>query len=84
MDFKTKGFSRATELSHYKIKSIEDGKELVAEIEQTMNDILVAMREDISNESHKQYTDLHYDFKKARNNIQSQMGTLVKAKYRVA
>lgn len=72
---------RVDELLTLKVKTIAEGKELVEEINQAGKQILENMRaEDITNELHRAYSDLHYDFIKARKNIQSQMVKLVRNK----
>lgn len=73
--------ARAEELQVHRIKDLQEGRDLVAEINETSNKTMQEMRADgVGNELHMQLTDLLYEFKKARNNIQSQMTRLVKIK----
>lgn len=62
-----------------KIQTIEEGKELLAVIEQHSHALLNEMVEkDLNNAEQKCYTDVRYDLKTAKQRIGAQLTTMVK------
>lgn len=65
-----------------RITTIPEGRELVDKINKFAFELLNEAREagNFDNEKSKAYTDVRYDLRTARNNVQNQMTKLVKAK----
>lgn len=64
-----------------RIKTIEEGKLLMEEINTWSKKLLQEMIDkDLNNEQEKAYSDMRYDLKTAKQRIGSQLTALVKAK----
>lgn len=64
-----------------KIATIEEGKELMAEVDKWNKQLLHEMVEkDLNNADQKAYSDVRYDLKTAKQRIGAQLTNLVKAK----
>jgi len=68
------------ELSNMKISSLEEGKRVIESINVEVADLMLRLRETQDNHIHKLLTDKHYEYIKARRNIQNQMGRIVRGK----
>jgi hypothetical protein len=72
--------TQVNELISLKVRATEEGRETVEKINSSMSDLLNEMRDhpDMSNEISQAYTNVRYDLKTARHNIQYQMMRLTK------
>lgn len=65
------------------MKTVEEGRELIAKIDKFMSELISEMREkDLNNEDSQAYSDVRYDLKTARHNIHYKMMKIVKEKRR--